>query len=293
MRRFLANNSITEQIEKLIAESDEFVYLISPYIYDVPKPILDRIREAGSRGVKITIIYSKGLAMNGREIEKLQSVENLSIFSTDQLHAKAYLSNKEAVVSSFNLLSAAPKSVEFGIYFSKKGDNEMFTDLLKEVDVIKNYSKQMRVDGSRIVEIPIVKEKPQRTLPEKIEIPHEALQNLQARKLSPNEKQKLIQELLKKENGSCVIKIEDKERLRLPGSGIVVFTSKERVELIFVRYATFDSLKEELKEYIQSQNPDVQIGVHYNRITFKADKNDEILKLYPTVKAALVAFELL
>jgi hypothetical protein len=60
------------------------------------------------------------------------------IFYKD-LHAKCYLNEEEAIITSMNLYEASQKNVEMGVLLTKKEDGEAYDNLWKEVKrVIKN-----------------------------------------------------------------------------------------------------------------------------------------------------------
>lgn len=289
MPEFLTNATVVERIEETIASSGEFVYLICPYLYEMPLSTLKQLKAAGERGVSTTIIYKKGLAVNGKEIVKLTNIENLSIYSAENIHAKAYFSEREAIVTSFNLLSGeGTYSLEFGVAFSKQEHPDLYAKLFDESQKLVKLARQMRIEDSKLAEIPIVRPKIVRTqqekIPEGLSIPN--------KRLTPKEKHALILELFAKECADCQVKVEDNERLRIPGSGIVVFVNKERVEIIFVRYTTFNQIKEEVREYILSGHPGLQVWVNYNRIIVQAEQSEEVAMLFMTVKDAVKAFNL-
>jgi|GEM_PF-4547946 len=289
MPELLTNDSISDKIEQMIAEAKEYIYLISPYLYHIPKTALNHLINANNRGVRVVLIFKKGLVVQGKEIEKLQILNNLNCFCSDRLHGKLYFNENEGVVSSFNLFSGEPlSSIEFGVHFTRASHPGMFAKVLTDSESILHQSLLMRIEDARLVEVPVVRMKPEKKPPK---APVES-SLADSKKLTPKEKQNLILELFSTECKECVIKVEDHERLRVQGAGIVVFTNKERVEIIFVRYAAFNPLKDEVKEYIESQHPGLQIWVTYNRMTINVETSHEVISLFSTIKEALTTFQL-
>ena len=288
MAELITDARISGKIEDLISGSGEFVCLICPYLYHLPALMIKDLKKADERGVRVVLIYKKGLVVQGKEIEKLETIKNVEIYCSERLHAKAYFNEQEGIVTSFNLLSGeASGTIEFGVHFSRAADPSVYDQLLSVTEVLKKDSMKMRADAAKLVEIPSPKIIPERrrvTLPEGIVV--------ESKKLNPREKQTLILDLLTREAGDCLVKVENQERLRIQGPGIVIFTNKDRIEIIFVRYGTFNSCKEQLKEFLQVQHPGLQVWVTYNRITFTIDKSDEVISLFYTMKDGLSAFGL-
>jgi hypothetical protein len=288
MPELLTNASISYRIEQLISDAKEFVYLVSPYLYYVPQQILNELSAAHARGVRIVLIYKKGLVVQGKQIERFQSLPNIEIFCSERLHAKAYLNEREAIVSSFNLMSGeASGSIDFAVQIFRADHPDIFDRIRAESEGIRDLSLRMRIDQSKLVEVPVERAKPEKKAPKPL-----AAVSIESKKLTSREKQNLILELFAKECQDCSVKVEDHERLRVQGSGVVIFTSKERVEVIFVRYAAFNLQKDNVKEYILSEHPGLQVWTSYNRMTFNVDKSHEVVGLFSTVKEALVFFKL-
>jgi hypothetical protein len=293
MPEFLTSKSISDRVEQMIVEAQEFIYLVSPYLYNISKEIFDGLKSAEERGVRVVLVYKKGLGAQGKEIEKLYNLSNLTIFCSERLHARAYFNEKEGIVTSFNLLSGeGTYNIDYGIHLTKSANSDMYGNILSETQLVVNQSRQMRIEQSKLVEVPVVRQKPEPKPVEKRETA-EVMPGLDpTKKLTTKEKQNLLLELFSKECKDCLIKVEDAERLRIHGAGIVLFTNKERVEIIFVRYASFTPLKDEIKEYILAVHPEIKIWVTYNRITINADRADEVISLFSTVKEAITAYNL-
>jgi hypothetical protein len=295
MAEFLKSIDIEDRIEKLISDASEFVYLISPYLYHIPPMILKRIKEADARGVKIVLIYKKGLTMAGKEVDKLNDISSLTIYSHEHLHAKAYFSEREAVITSYNLFSGEGGSitVDFGMCFPKEEQPDVYEQLVKDSQLLESKSKNMKLTDSKLVDEASLKPKPEKKYREvKVSVKTPASTPVNEKILTVKEKQKFIHDTFAALCPECQVKIEDGERMRVQGKGIVVFTSKERVEVIFVRYGIYQSRMEEVKQFIQSRHPDHGIWFNYNRITMSVDKASEISLLFPIIKEAITSLAL-
>jgi hypothetical protein len=296
MAEFLKSIDIEDRVEKIIANSKEFVYLITPYLYHVSPLILKVLAEADGRGVKSTIIYKKGLVMSVKPVEKLNELSGLTILSHEHLHAKAYFSESEAVVTSYNLLSNEGGSVtiDFGVYFSRAEQPDVYDQLLKDSRVVEGNSKNMKLVESKLVDEDTLKPKPEKKYREvKVSVKAPPIvPGVGGKSLTAKEKQALILQIFREECKDCELKIEDGDRMRVQGKSIVIFTPKEKVEIIFVRYATFQSKVEAVKQFFAEKHPGHGIWCSYNKITLSADKPEEVRMLFPSVKDAITSLAL-
>jgi hypothetical protein len=296
MAEFLKSIDIEDRVEKLITDASEFVYLITPYLYHIPPLILKAITEADSKGVKTTIIYKKGLVMSGKQVEKLNELGSVTILSHEHLHAKAYFSEREAVITSYNLLSneGGTVTIDFGVCMSKEEQPVVYEQLVRDSKDVESKSKNMKLVESKLVDEESLKPKAEKKLREvkvSVKVPP-IVPGVGGKSLTPKEKQALIVEIFKNECPDCQLKIEDGERMRIQGKSIVIFTPKEKVEVIFVRYAIFQSKVEMVKEFFAERHPTHGIWCNYNRITLHADKADEVKMLFPSVKEAITSLAL-
>lgn len=99
--KLLKPNLISGEVLTLIEEAKKEVVLVSPYV-KISKwfRLVDKLKEAIKRGVKITFYVREGEKETVKEVEKL----GLIPLQIKNLHSKIYFNEKYAVVSSLNLL---------------------------------------------------------------------------------------------------------------------------------------------------------------------------------------------
>lgn len=131
MARFLTTTDTSAAIERVIREAEKELTLISAYVY--PRIIyLDRLRDAAARGVRISLVFGKQ-KMNEAVREQFAKVPNLRIYYLDEMHAKCYFNEKEAVITSLNMLnSSEAKNREMGVLLTSTTDAEAYQDCLRE-----------------------------------------------------------------------------------------------------------------------------------------------------------------
>jgi phosphatidylserine/phosphatidylglycerophosphate/cardiolipin synthase-like enzyme len=135
MAKFLTTSAVTYQVEKIIQEAKKKLVLVSPYI-KTTKTFLERFKDASERGVQIIIIYGKS-ELSPSEKKQLDSISTLKLYYFDNLHAKCYFNESEMVITSMNLYEFSEKNNrEMGILVTKKFDEEIFNDGVKETHSI-------------------------------------------------------------------------------------------------------------------------------------------------------------
>ena len=108
-------------IERIIKEADEYLYIISPYV-KIDKQIRRLLTDKhNSNGLSINFIFGK----KGLEPEIndwLRSMSHIQTGFVKDLHAKCYLNEKEALVTSLNLYDYSMiHNIEMGVFVSTKG----------------------------------------------------------------------------------------------------------------------------------------------------------------------------
>ncbi len=142
MAEFLTTSSGTHHIEQIILTAKRQVFLFSPYLR-FSKTLFERLKDAARRQIKITIVYGKN-ELKPAEKRKLFSLDNVTVYFFENLHAKCYFNESNMVITSMNIYEFSEKNNrEMGVLLSYKEDLKAFTEAYKEaVSIIKNASKE-------------------------------------------------------------------------------------------------------------------------------------------------------
>ena len=137
MAEFLTTQGTSYHIENIIVSAKNFVILVSPYLSISPN-FYDRLQDTDKRKVKTILIYGKDELKTG-EWDKLKKLRNLMICFCENLHAKCYLNEEMAVITSMNMYEFSEKNNrEMGIFISKQDDTKAYSELIREVQSIVN-----------------------------------------------------------------------------------------------------------------------------------------------------------
>lgn len=154
MAKFLNTTGVSYHLEELIKNTKDRLILISPYL-QFHHRIKDHINNLNIQKKDIRIIYRE----NKLQVDESKWLEDqigvrTSICKT--LHAKCYINEKEAIVSSMNLYAFSQShNDEMGILVTKADDPQLYSDIAEEAQRLLTISDELRVS------IKMVEKKPE------------------------------------------------------------------------------------------------------------------------------------
>ncbi len=140
MAEFLTRKGIVYHLDRIIEEADKELILISPYIKadDETKSLLKN----KTRSTAIHVIYGKS-ELNPKEKAFLDSLGIRASFLKN-LHAKCYLNENEALLTSMNLYQFSQENnEEMGILVSRQDDAELYEDIYQRANRWKSESSEL------------------------------------------------------------------------------------------------------------------------------------------------------
>ena len=129
MAEFYTTQGITVHLKKIIDEADKELILISPYI-KADSETKDLLKDK-KRTTTIHVVYGKK-ELGKDEKGFLDALGIKSVF-LENLHAKCYLNEKEALLTSMNLYKFSQENNdEMGILVSQKDDAELYGAIYRQ-----------------------------------------------------------------------------------------------------------------------------------------------------------------
>ncbi len=155
MAKFLETTGVSNQLQLLINNANERLWLISPYLKindRIKNSLVDRDRFK----IDIRIIYGKS-ELQPAENNWLKSLQYVHTSFCKDLHAKCFLNEKAAIVTSMNLYDfSETHNYEMGIYVEKDTDPELYNDIFEEVNRLIRHSEEIKVTVATIPSAPVV-----------------------------------------------------------------------------------------------------------------------------------------
>lgn len=150
MAKFLDTTGVSYHLQQLIVQAQDTLILISPFL-----KINERLRQAlddkDRMKIDIRIIYGKN-ELQPEQINWLRGLRFVRTSFCENLHAKCYLNEQEAIVTSMNLYEFSQvNNQEMGIYVTKTGDPELYAAIYDEARRLIRISDEIRVSVEKVI----------------------------------------------------------------------------------------------------------------------------------------------
>jgi len=144
MAEFLTTTGTSHNIEDIIINAKESLFLFSPYL-QISKTFFERLKDASNRNVEIVIVYGKNELKKEQET-LLNQLDNLTLYFSENLHAKCYFNEDKMVITSMNMYEFSEKNNrEMGILIQKSVDTKIFEEARNEtISIVNNAIKETK-----------------------------------------------------------------------------------------------------------------------------------------------------
>ena len=150
MVKFLNSSGISYHLENLIKNANSNLFLISPYL-KFNQRIKDLLDDRNNFRIDIKIIYGK-VDLQTEESNWLKSKDFIKVLFRKNLHAKCYINEKEAIITSMNLYDFSQQNNnEMGIYIIKEEDPELYKDINDEVQSLIRTSEHVSISIEKVI----------------------------------------------------------------------------------------------------------------------------------------------
>lgn len=141
MAKFLDTTGVSYHLQQLIKRANEKLVLISPYL-KINDRIKQELEDKNRLKIDIRVIYGKN-ELQLEENNWLKSMTSIRSSFCKDLHAKCYLNENEAIITSMNLYEFSQvNNNEMGIYIEKNNDPELYKDIFEEVQRLIRISSE-------------------------------------------------------------------------------------------------------------------------------------------------------
>ncbi len=141
MADFLNTSKVTYCLEELIKKARKRIILISPYLR-FNKRIRELIEDKARAGVQVHVVYGKR-DLKQSETDWLRSLSTVVCSYCENLHAKCYLSESYAIITSMNLYEFSQvNNNEMGVFIRQKTDEKLFRETSEEAERLIRISDE-------------------------------------------------------------------------------------------------------------------------------------------------------
>lgn len=149
MAKFLNTSGVSFFLEELIKRTKDKLILVSPYLQFNDR-IKEHIHNLNIQKKDIRIVYREN-KLHPDENNWLANQIGVRTSICKNLHAKCYINDNEAIITSMNLYEFSQlNNNEMGIHITKEGDPELYKDTYEEVQRLLTISEELRVTVQKI-----------------------------------------------------------------------------------------------------------------------------------------------
>jgi phosphatidylserine/phosphatidylglycerophosphate/cardiolipin synthase-like enzyme len=149
MAKFLNTTGVSYHLEELIKGTKDRLVLISPYLQFTER-IKEHLSNLNIQKRDIRIVYREN-KLQLDENNWLESQIGIRTSLCKNLHAKCYINENEAIITSMNLYEFSQQNNnEMGIYISKTQDPDLYSATFDEVQRLLTISEEIRITVKKV-----------------------------------------------------------------------------------------------------------------------------------------------
>lgn len=257
MAKYLDTSQISSELMQLLKEAKERIILVT-YSLQVNTQIQERLKTKSKIGTlaEISLIYGNTKPKK-TELEWMAEIDDLKVWQKKNLHAKCYINENKAIISSMNLYDySQTTNVEMGFLITKEEEPEAYQKMMDDIDDLK-------INGDRLKPW-IIDDAPHELEKEKTEsiIETNEINNSKA-DLSYN--QQIKKQLLEVFRSEMSSEFKQKAQSILPDSTILEIVTKRNLT------------KAHLKQILKSDKKVKELGDEILDIIISVDSNKNII----------------
>lgn len=144
MAKFLDTTGVSYHLQQLINKANERLVLISPYL-KINERIKQSLEDKNRMKIDIRVVYGKN-ELQPDENNWLKSMASIRASFCKDLHAKCYLNENEAIITSMNLYEFSQvNNNEMGILVDKTTDPDLYKEIHDEANRLIRISDEIIV----------------------------------------------------------------------------------------------------------------------------------------------------
>ena len=149
MAEFLTTTGVSYRLEEIIKNAAEHLVIISPFLR-VNDRVKELLEDKNRLKIDVRVIYGKN-ELRPEENNWLESMDFIRTSFCNNLHAKCYLNENEALLTSMNLYEFSQiNNNEMGLLVSRKEEPDLYEKIREESMRLARVSEEIRVKVARV-----------------------------------------------------------------------------------------------------------------------------------------------
>lgn len=151
MAKFLNTSATNYYLEEMIKQTQERLIIISPFL-KFNERIKELLSDKDRMKIDVRLVYGKS-ELAPQEINWLRSLEFVRTSFCQNLHAKCYVNEHAAIITSMNLYDFSQvNNNEMGVYIQRDQEADLYRDTYDEAQRLIRVSEQVRLFAEKVVE---------------------------------------------------------------------------------------------------------------------------------------------
>lgn len=151
MAKFLDTTGVSYHLQQLINQAQDTLILISPYL-KINERLRQSLDDKDRMKIDIRVVYGKN-ELQPDQINWLKSLKFVRTSFCENLHAKCYVNESEAIITSMNLYEFSQvNNQEMGVYVTKADDPQLYDEVYNEARRLIRISDEVRLSVEKIIE---------------------------------------------------------------------------------------------------------------------------------------------
>lgn len=149
MSQFLTTTGISYRLEELIKNAEERLVIISPFLR-INERIKELLEDKERLKIDVRVVYGKN-ELQPDENNWLESMRSIRTSFCKNLHAKCYVNEHEALLTSMNLYEFSQvNNHEMGVLIVRDEEPELYEQVYRESMRIVRISDEVRVTVAKV-----------------------------------------------------------------------------------------------------------------------------------------------
>ena len=149
MAQFLTTTGVSYRLEEIIKGARERLVIISPFLR-INERIKELLADKDRMKIDVRVIYGKS-ELRPEENNWLDSMDSIRTSICNNLHAKCYLNENEALLTSMNLYEFSQvNNNEMGILITRDEEPDLYREIWEESMRLVRVSEEIRVRVAKV-----------------------------------------------------------------------------------------------------------------------------------------------
>ena len=149
MAQFLTTTGVSYRLEEIIKGAKERLVIISPFLR-INERIKELLEDKNRMKIDVRVIYGKS-ELRPEENNWLGSMDSIRTSICNNLHAKCYLNENEALLTSMNLYEFSQvNNNEMGILITRDEEQALYEEIKEESMRLVRVSEEIRVTVAKV-----------------------------------------------------------------------------------------------------------------------------------------------